>query len=223
MASATGAESGMALGEIGDSGAVLRPVFSRIHGESPPVPGQAAHQWFISEPLALGGGVVDLFVALQGEDARVNAVFLVEDAETEPGVELIDDLLSPQVPPANTVARISVTSYAGEVQTPAPGFVVFKELHDEGWSASLNGERLEQMPVFGALNGYWVSAEMIDAQGNGGRGAIEIAFGPQKPYRAGMWVSTAAFVVVMLALAEPRIRRLVLSRIALRTGASDRS
>ena len=85
--------------------------------------------------------------------------------------------------------------------------MTFQESFDEGWDARLGGEPLTQLPVFGALNGFWIPPERAVT---GER--LEVKFTPQTAYRWSMALSGISFLVVLGLLVRNRIWQLVRRR-----------
>ena len=151
-------------------------------------------------------------------------MMLVEVAKVAPGVELVDDLLSPIRPAENDMRRLSATEFDGRIDVSDTGFVVFKDMLDDGWRAELDGMELQPVPVFGALNGFWVSQddfEMAGVQGSQTSRHLNVRFLPQGAYRLGMVISLITFAIVVLVLLEPGLRRYLVAKMSLKISSGS--
>jgi hypothetical protein len=108
-------------------------------------------------------------------------------------VAFVDGLL-PEVAPATGSETVAVTDWTEETRTAqvtasADGLVVFSEIHDEGWQATVDGEVVDIVQANHALVGVPVAA---------GTHTIELRYEPPG-LRLGLWLSTLTGLAVLAA------------------------
>ncbi len=200
LVGASGVDAPFAMASVHDGNSRLYPKFERLPEGVPLGAGRSGSVWFVSQPLELNGSTVDVFAGVHGPEAEVRAVVLVEVTGTPRDAALMDILLGQPGVPSAVAARQSATSYRGEVAPGGGGLLVFQEAFDEGWEARLDGQPLAHVPVFGALNGFWVPSRA----GGAAVAELRVIYTPQRAYQWGLVASGLALAGVLGVLAWPR-------------------
>ena len=203
-----GADAPTIISEIDQDGVRIRVPIRRTLTVENPNAEDPSSTWHISEPLELKGGRVDVVAAVSGSDGRVQAVMLAQISQVG-GNDLADTLFDlPGDVPLQT-DRLGGTSLVAQgvdqsVTQGFPnrmGFLVYSEGYNDGWMASLDGEQLAHLPVFGGLNGYWI--ERIGPEANQeDDGRITVEYSPQKWYSRGLALSGLGLLLIASIVAS---------------------
>lgn len=121
-----------------------------------------------------------------------------EVAILEPG-DVTPDLAVPANPEEEsvTIERFSADAMTFTVRAQEPGIVVIGEIYNPGWSAWVDGERVEILQVDGVLRGVPVSR---------GHHQVELRYEPRS-ISAGIGLTGLTIVLVMAGLAVTNRRR----------------
>jgi hypothetical protein len=114
--------------------------------------------------------------------------------------------------PAEVVVfeRVSSTSYTAEVNASSPFLLSFAEPYDASWIALVNGQRIEPVPLYSVINGFWINET--------GLLEITIEYEPQRLFYYGSTISIVTLIACFACLAyDARRNRARLKKMAERT------
>jgi hypothetical protein len=111
--------------------------------------------------------------------------------------------------PAEVVVfeRVSSTSYTAEVNASSPFLLSFAEPYDASWIAFVDGQRIEPVPLYSVINGFWINKT--------GLLEITIEYEPQRLFYYGSTISIVTLIMCLACLAyDAKRNRASLKKIA---------
>jgi hypothetical protein len=107
---------------------------------------------------------------------------------TEKEDETLIDVINSKETPAKILnyQKIDPTKYEVEVNATEPFMLAFAETYDPLWAAYVHGERLDSIPLYSIINGFWINQT--------GALTISIEYEPQKWFNYGILISITALL-----------------------------
>ncbi len=114
--------------------------------------------------------------------------------------ETLEDIFAPKENPAEVISyqKIDPTKYVVKVNATKPFMLSFAESYDSLWVAYVNGERIQSMPLYGVINGFWINQT--------GLLEITIEYEPQKWFYIGLIVSITTLIACTTYLVYDWVR-----------------
>ena len=139
--------------------------------------------FFYSQPIHPIPGEYTLEITSEKPvDIDTLAVFSVNQEN-----ETLQCLVSQEVPATViTSERINPTSYIAKINSTDSFLLSFSEAYDPSWTAYVNGQRVESVPLCSAINGFWVNQT--------GQLNITIEYEPQRWFYYGSVASIATLI-----------------------------
>jgi hypothetical protein len=97
-----------------------------------------------------------------------------------------------------TFERTSSTSYTAEINASCPFLLSFAEPYDPSWIAFVNGQRIEPVPLYSVINGFWIDKT--------GLLNITIEYEPQRLFYYGSTISIATLILCLACLTHALIQ-----------------
>jgi len=97
--------------------------------------------------------------------------------------------------------RVSPTFFTATINNTRPFVLAFLEAYDPLWVAYVNGEKIQSIPLYGVINGFWINQT--------GLLEITIEYEPQRWFYYGLVVSLLTFTGCVLYLAKEPLYRLI--------------
>ena len=88
------------------------------------------------------------------------------------------------------ILKVDPTRYQVAVEASGPFLLAFSEAYDPGWVAVVDGERYESVPLYSAINGFYIDGD--------GPLSITVEYVPQRRYHIGL-ATSMAFVAIAAA------------------------
>ena len=135
--------------------------------------------WTYLGPVSLDKGKHEIFVyGYQPSDLDVVWLY-----STQKENETLEDIFTPKENPAEIISyqKIDPTKYIVEVSATKPFMFAFAEAYDPLWIAHVNGKRIESIPLYSVINGFWINQT--------GQLEITIEYEPQKWFYYGSAIS----------------------------------
>jgi len=122
---------------------------------------------------------------------------------TQNSNETLEDIFTPKENPAEIISyqKIDPTKYVVKVNATKSFMLSFAESYDPLWVAYVNGEKIQSIPLYGVINGFWINQT--------GLLEITIEYEPQKWFYYGLAVSLLTLTGCVLYLAKEPLYRLV--------------
>jgi len=110
------------------------------------------------------------------------------------GNENLEDFFTSKKNPAEIISHrtIDSTKYVVEVNATNSFIISFAESYDPLWVAYVNGEKIEPIPIYSMINGFWINQT--------GQLEITIAYEPQKWFYYGLIISATTFLACITYL-----------------------
>ncbi len=102
-----------------------------------------------------------------------------------------------------TYEEINPTQYTVHVNSSQPFYLVFSDSYDNGWVASINGQRISSLYHFtanGYANGWYINKT--------GTYTVTLEFTPQNLFYAGAAISVASLIVCTLFISKNKIKEI---------------
>ena len=114
--------------------------------------------------------------------------------------ETLEDIFTPNEIPAEVIyyQKINPTKYIVEVNATKPFMLSFAEAYDPSWIAYINGERIEPIPLYSVINGFWINQT--------GQLEITIEYEPQKWFYYGSIISVTTLLACLTYLTYNRTK-----------------
>jgi len=108
--------------------------------------------------------------------------------------ETLEDIFTSKEIPAEIISfqKTDPTKYIVEVNATKPFMLSFAEAYDPLWIAHVDGERIESMPLYSVINGFWINQT--------GQLEITIEYEPQKWFYYGSIVSVTTLLACLTYL-----------------------
>jgi len=102
--------------------------------------------------------------------------------------ETIEDIFTTKEDPAEIISynKIDPTKYVVKINATKPFMLSFAESYDPLWVAYVNGEKIQSVPLYGVINGFWINQTSILE--------ITIEYEPQRWFNYGCAVSLTTFL-----------------------------
>jgi len=122
---------------------------------------------------------------------------------TQNSNETLEDIFTPKENPAEIISyqKINPTKYVVKVNATRPFMLSFAESYDPLWVAYVNGEKIQSIPLYGVINGFWINQT--------GLLEITIEYEPQRWFYYGLVVSLLTFTGCVLYLVKEPLYRLI--------------
>ncbi|MEM2335688.1 MAG: hypothetical protein QXZ64_05100, partial [Candidatus Bathyarchaeia archaeon] len=91
------------------------------------------------------------------------------------------------------------TRYIVKVNATEPFMLSFAESYDPLWFAYVNGERIQSIPLYGVINGFWINQT--------GLLEISIEYEPQKWFYMGSIISVSTLIACITYLVYDWIKK----------------
>jgi hypothetical protein len=113
---------------------------------------------------------------------------------TQNSNETLEDILTSKEKPAQIISyqKIDPTKYIVEVNATKPFMLSFAEAYDPLWIAHINGKRIEPIPLYSVINGFWINQT--------GQLKITIEYEPQKWFYYGSIISLTTLLACLTYL-----------------------
>ncbi len=119
---------------------------------------------------------------------------------TENQYENLQDFFTLNTSPAEIIEyrKMDATSWKILVNATKPFMLSFTETYDPLWIAHINGERIDSIPLYSEINGFWINQT--------GQLEITLQYEPQKWFNYGLIISVTTFVVCLAYLTHIRTK-----------------
>ena len=117
----------------------------------------------------------------------------------EPG-ETLQDIFKTDQAPAELIEykKIDPTLYKATINASKPFMLSFAESYDPLWIARVNGDKINSIPLYSVINGFWIQETgLID---------VTIEYTPQRWFYIGSAISLTTLAVSLAYLAAPHLR-----------------
>jgi hypothetical protein len=117
--------------------------------------------------------------------------------------ETLEDIFTVKEIPAEVISyrKIDPTKYVVKVNATKPFMLSFAESYDPLWVAYINREKIQSIPLYDVINGFWINQT--------GLLEITIEYEPQKWFYYGSGISFLTLTGCVLYLAKKPLYRLV--------------
>ena len=102
---------------------------------------------------------------------------------TQKGDETLEDFFASKATPAEVKSyqKLGSTKYVVEVDAAEPFMLSFAEAYNPSWVARVNGEKIESIPLYSVINGFWIDQT--------GELTVRIEYNPQRFFNYGSAIS----------------------------------
>jgi len=145
---------------------------------------------FSAPKTAIRGRIYFLANRLKNFTSTVMYVTNPSFQEVEPIIKNKDEIFS-FIRNINYL-KINPTKYIVEVNATNPFMLSFAEAYDPLWMAYVNGERIESIPLYSVINGFWINQT--------GQLEITIEYEPQKWFYYGSIISVTTLLACLTYL-----------------------
>ncbi|MEM3703624.1 MAG: hypothetical protein QXX79_04300, partial [Candidatus Bathyarchaeia archaeon] len=152
---------------------------------------------FYTPAFFINKGTYDLSISSNGNSLLdVIYIFSVEKEN-----ETLEDIFKSEENPANiiTYQKINPTKYTAKINATKPFMLSFAEAYDPLWVCYANGEKISSIPLYGAINGFWINQT--------GTLEITIEYEPQKWFQTGTTISATTFITCTAYLTYTRTKQ----------------
>jgi hypothetical protein len=157
--------------------------------------------WTYIRPIHLERGKHKIEITnLKDQPSELDVVWLYSIQNKD---ENLEDILASKEIPAEIISyrKIDPTKYVVKVNATRPFMLSFAESYDPLWVAYVNGEKIQSIPLYGVINGFWINQT--------GLLEITIEYEPQKWFHYGLAISLLTLTGCILYLAKEPLYRLV--------------
>jgi hypothetical protein len=157
--------------------------------------------WTYIRPIYLERGKHKIEITnLKDQPSDLDVVWLYSIQNKD---ENLEDILASKEIPAEIISyrKIDPTKYMVKVNATRPFMLSFAESYDPLWVAYVNGEKIQSIPLYGVINGFWINQT--------GLLEITIEYEPQKWFHYGLAISLLTLTGCILYLAKEPLYRLV--------------
>ena len=150
--------------------------------------------WTYLGPIILEKGKHEIKITPSSTHYQPSDLDVVWLYSTQKENETLEEIFTPKENPAEIISyqKIDPTKYIVEVNATKPFMLSFAEAHDPLWIAHVNGERIESIPLYSVINGFWINQT--------GQLEITIEYEPQKWFYYGSIISVTTFLACLTYL-----------------------
>ncbi|MBO3842785.1 MAG: hypothetical protein FGF48_10300, partial [Candidatus Brockarchaeota archaeon] len=140
--------------------------------------------------------------SFRNEPSDLDVIWLYS---TQKENETLEEIFTPDGNPAEVVSyqKIDPTKYLVKVNATKPFMLSFAEAYDPLWVAYVNGERIQSIPLYGVINGFWINQT--------GLLEITIEYEPQKWFYIGSIISVTTLIACATYLTYGWVRNKAIS------------
>jgi hypothetical protein len=157
--------------------------------------------WTYIRPIHLERGKHKIEITnLKDQPSELDVVWLYSIQNKD---ENLEDILASKEIPAEIISyrKIDPTKYVVKVNATRPFMLSFAESYDPLWVAYINGEKIQSIPLYGVINGFWINQT--------GLLEITIEYEPQKWFHYGLAISLLTLTGCILYLTKEPLYRLI--------------
>jgi len=147
--------------------------------------------WTYLGPVSLEKGKHEIEITPSSMYSQPSDLDVVWIYSTQKENETLEEIFTPKENPVEIIGyqKIDPTKYIVEVNATKPFMLSFAEAHDPLWIAHVNGERIESIPLYSVINGFWINQT--------GQLEITIEYEPQKWFYYGSIISVTTFLACL--------------------------